>query len=239
MSEFLGVTLFATALVWLIALVTYNAADPVWFFKHRGPSPPCQLYRSRRRVPIGAVFPNAGPRVLPDPHDFRRRRLAPVLVPGDRREVHQARWRAPTVRLSHVVPQPRLRHAQRLGNGLPRGRVCWRPARRPARRLSQPNRIHHLHPDAAVPRDHPGDPVFLRTSVWRAVPVSREMGHTYGPARCAAGGKSASVTVTDRRSSSSTATTYCGRSLFRRLVPRPLERRCSPRLRPCLGSPTA
>jgi DNA segregation ATPase FtsK/SpoIIIE, S-DNA-T family len=31
-SEFLGVALFATALIWLIALASYNAADPVWFF---------------------------------------------------------------------------------------------------------------------------------------------------------------------------------------------------------------
>ncbi|HEX5110558.1 MAG TPA: DNA translocase FtsK [Vicinamibacterales bacterium] len=31
-SEFLGVTLFALALIWLIALVTYDASDPVPFF---------------------------------------------------------------------------------------------------------------------------------------------------------------------------------------------------------------
>jgi S-DNA-T family DNA segregation ATPase FtsK/SpoIIIE len=31
-SEFLGVALFATALIWLIALASYNPADPVWFF---------------------------------------------------------------------------------------------------------------------------------------------------------------------------------------------------------------
>ena len=31
-SEFVGVALFAIALIWLIALVTYNSADPVWFF---------------------------------------------------------------------------------------------------------------------------------------------------------------------------------------------------------------
>ena len=43
MSEFLGVTLFATALVWLIALVTYNAADPVWFFNTGGQAPPANF----------------------------------------------------------------------------------------------------------------------------------------------------------------------------------------------------
>src|SRR4051812_44537060 len=31
-SEFLGVALFALALIWLIALVTYEPTDPVWFF---------------------------------------------------------------------------------------------------------------------------------------------------------------------------------------------------------------
>ncbi|MEO8481784.1 MAG: DNA translocase FtsK [Acidobacteriota bacterium] len=31
-SEFAGVVLFATALLWLIALVTYSSSDPVWFF---------------------------------------------------------------------------------------------------------------------------------------------------------------------------------------------------------------
>jgi DNA segregation ATPase FtsK/SpoIIIE, S-DNA-T family len=32
LSEFLGVALFALALIWLIALVTYEPSDPVWFF---------------------------------------------------------------------------------------------------------------------------------------------------------------------------------------------------------------
>ena len=31
-SEFLGVALFALALIWLISLVTHDPADPVWFF---------------------------------------------------------------------------------------------------------------------------------------------------------------------------------------------------------------
>ncbi len=31
-SEFFGVVLFATALIWLIALTTYEPTDPVWFF---------------------------------------------------------------------------------------------------------------------------------------------------------------------------------------------------------------
>ena len=31
-SEFAGVALFAAALIWLIALVTHEQSDPVWFF---------------------------------------------------------------------------------------------------------------------------------------------------------------------------------------------------------------
>jgi DNA segregation ATPase FtsK/SpoIIIE, S-DNA-T family len=39
-SEFAGVALFAVALIWLIALVTYNGADPVWYFSTDGTRPP-------------------------------------------------------------------------------------------------------------------------------------------------------------------------------------------------------
>ena len=42
-SEFLGVVLFATALFWLIALATYNPADPVWFFNTGGQEPPANF----------------------------------------------------------------------------------------------------------------------------------------------------------------------------------------------------
>ena len=31
-SEFVGVALFALALIWLIALMTHEPTDPVWFF---------------------------------------------------------------------------------------------------------------------------------------------------------------------------------------------------------------
>ena len=32
LSEFLGVALFAVALIWLISLVSHDSSDPVWFF---------------------------------------------------------------------------------------------------------------------------------------------------------------------------------------------------------------
>ena len=39
-SEFSGVALFALALVWLIALTTYDPTDAVWFFNTGGQAPP-------------------------------------------------------------------------------------------------------------------------------------------------------------------------------------------------------
>jgi S-DNA-T family DNA segregation ATPase FtsK/SpoIIIE len=40
LSEFIGVAVFAAALIWLIALASYSAADPVWFFNTGSGSPP-------------------------------------------------------------------------------------------------------------------------------------------------------------------------------------------------------
>jgi len=42
-SEFVGVALFAVALIWLIALVTHEATDPVWFFTTDAAHPPANF----------------------------------------------------------------------------------------------------------------------------------------------------------------------------------------------------
>ena len=42
-SEFAGVALFAIALIWLIALVTYEPTDPVWFFTTDAAQPPANF----------------------------------------------------------------------------------------------------------------------------------------------------------------------------------------------------
>ena len=39
-SEFVGVALFALALIWLISLASYSASDPVWFFNTGSRLPP-------------------------------------------------------------------------------------------------------------------------------------------------------------------------------------------------------
>jgi S-DNA-T family DNA segregation ATPase FtsK/SpoIIIE len=42
-SEFSGVALFALALIWLIAMVTYDPTDPVWFFTTDAAHPPANF----------------------------------------------------------------------------------------------------------------------------------------------------------------------------------------------------
>ncbi len=42
-SEFLGVALFALGLIWLIALVSYEPSDPVWFFTTAASHPPANF----------------------------------------------------------------------------------------------------------------------------------------------------------------------------------------------------
>ena len=42
-SEVVGVALFALSLIWLIALVSYSAADPVWFFNTGSDLPPANF----------------------------------------------------------------------------------------------------------------------------------------------------------------------------------------------------
>nr|MDP9324178.1 DNA translocase FtsK 4TM domain-containing protein [Acidobacteriota bacterium] len=43
LSEFIGVALFALALIWLISLASYNASDPVWFFNTGSALPPANF----------------------------------------------------------------------------------------------------------------------------------------------------------------------------------------------------
>ena len=42
-SEFLGVSLFAAALLWIVALVTWEPSDPVWFFSVGSTHPPANF----------------------------------------------------------------------------------------------------------------------------------------------------------------------------------------------------
>ena len=42
-SEFLGVALFAAAVLWIVALVTYEPSDPAWFFTTGATHPPANF----------------------------------------------------------------------------------------------------------------------------------------------------------------------------------------------------
>jgi len=42
-SEFLGVALFAAALLWVVSLVTWEPSDPVWFFSSGATHPPANF----------------------------------------------------------------------------------------------------------------------------------------------------------------------------------------------------
>ena len=42
-SEFLGVALFAAAVLWIVALVTYEPGDPAWFFNTGATHPPANF----------------------------------------------------------------------------------------------------------------------------------------------------------------------------------------------------
>ena len=59
-SEFAGVALFAAALIWLIALATYEPTDPVWFFSAGSGATPRELRGTCRRLPRRAVVSAAG-----------------------------------------------------------------------------------------------------------------------------------------------------------------------------------
>ena len=54
LSEFIGVALFASALLWLIALASYSASDPVWFF-NTGPDLPPANFAGRIGAFIGEL----------------------------------------------------------------------------------------------------------------------------------------------------------------------------------------
>ena len=51
--------LFALSLIWLIALASYSAADPVWFFNTGAGPPAGEFRRTHRRVPRRVVVPAA------------------------------------------------------------------------------------------------------------------------------------------------------------------------------------
>ena len=163
-SEFVGVALFAAALIWIISLASYEPADPVWFFSTGAHARAGELRRARRRVPRRAVVPAVRLRLVPRSrrssssigwHYFWCRTLDAAGHQGDRRGA--------ALRLRQRVPQPGVRHARGLGQGVPRRRL--RSASGSRRELPEYlNRtgLDHRHPHADLPGDHPVDAVLVR-----------------------------------------------------------------------------
>ena len=112
-SEFVGVALFAAALIWIIALATYEPTDPVWFFSAGAHAAPGELRRPRRRVPRRALVPAGRLRRVPA---SRRAWSSSAGTTSGAATVDAARHegdrRRAALRLRQRVPEPGPRHAR-------------------------------------------------------------------------------------------------------------------------------
>ena len=64
-----GVALFAVALIWLIALASYDPNDPVWFFSTGTHDMPANFAGRVGAFLARAVVPDPRLRVVPDSRD--------------------------------------------------------------------------------------------------------------------------------------------------------------------------
>ena len=110
-SEFVGVALFAAALIWIIALASYDPTDPVWFFSAGLHAAPANFAGRVGAFLAELSFQLVGYAAYLDPvvlvivgwHYFWCR--------ADRRARHEGDRRRAAVRLHQRVPQPGARHA--------------------------------------------------------------------------------------------------------------------------------
>ncbi len=250
LSEFVGVALFALALMWLISLASYSPADPVLFFT-TGTGTPTN-FGGR----VGAFLAELSYQLLGYTAYLRagragRDRLALLLVPGPRRGVHEARRRGPALRLRVVVSVAGLRHApcrdaRDAGGGLSR-----QGARVVPRRVPEQDRVDHPDPDPALPVHRPLDPVLVRPALRRALPDGARSLGGRSSTRCGRGRKSGGARSSARRCSRSISTRpgtkratraartqrSCGRRHRPKTTTWPLPCRREPRRRPPRQSP--
>ena len=140
-SEVVGVALFACALIWLIALVSYTPSDPVWFFNTGSAAVPAN-FAGR----VGAFLAELS---------FQLLGYASYLVPtvlivvgwhyfwchALEAAYTKAVGGAAALRLPVVVPEPGLREPGGVGQDVPRGRLPGRMAGLGARRVPEPHRL--------------------------------------------------------------------------------------------------
>ena len=164
-SEFVGVALFAAALIWLIALATYEPTDPVWFFSAGSGAQPVN-FAGR----VGAFLAELS---------FQLLGYASFLIPAAMVVVgwHKFWCRAFDAQYTKIVGAGLLFGCVSSllslafgsvdvgGQAVPRGRLSRRVARLVDGGVSEPHRIDHRHSHAAVPRGRALDAVLARQNV--------------------------------------------------------------------------
>ena len=105
-SEFVGVALFAAALIWIIALASYDPNDPVWFFSTGAPGATVNNFAGRVGAFLGELsFQLFGYAVVHHPGGAGHHRLELFLVPVARRRRHEDARREPPGRLLQRVAE--------------------------------------------------------------------------------------------------------------------------------------
>ena len=176
-SEFAGVALFALALIWLIALVTYEPTDPVWFFTTDAAHPPANFVGRVGAFLSELSFQLFGYASYLLPAPDRHHRMALLLVPVAGCGLHEGVRRHALLRVRQRLPQPHLRQHRGRRQDLPCRRLDRHVARRRALRLSESDRLHHRAADADGAVGDPVDAVLVRPAVCARQPgVARPLG---------------------------------------------------------------
>ena len=200
LSEFIGVALFAMALMWLISLASYSPADPVWFFTTGSDSrrstsavasarfsPSCRISCSATRPTCCRSCSSSS-----GWHYFwcRVPDAAYTKLVGA-----GLLFACVSSFLSLAFGTLRVANREILAGGYAREMAGVLP-----RRVPQQDRIDHPDPDAALPLDRPVHAVLVRAALRRAVPAgSRSRGrHARQHARSA--GRDVAANASGRRS---------------------------------------
>ena len=127
-SEFVGVALFAAALIWIVALASYDPSDPAWFFSTGHARRPANFAGRVGAFLAELSFQLFGYASYLIPAVVGGRRLALLLVPAGRRGLHQADRRRAALRLHQRVPRLALGSVS-VGQAVPCRRLHRRVAR--------------------------------------------------------------------------------------------------------------
>ena len=203
-SEFLGVALFALALIWLISLVTYEPTDPVWFFTTEAARAPANFVGR-----VGAFLAELS---------FQLFGYASYLLPAVVGVIgwHYFWCQSPDAAYTKIVGVMLLFGCTSSFLSLAFGSTdvggktfhaggsvgAW--ARRHAGRLPQSHRLDHRPADADDPVGHPLDAVLVRPDVRAARARTRATSRRAASAGSAPGSNSGARTSSGRKSSPST-----------------------------------